>query len=254
MRVTWYGTASLGVEAASGRLLIDPFFPFEGSPTRVPRDAYAGYGTILATHGHFDHIMSLPALLREGSAVVYATKTPVETLKKLHVPDERLAEYAPGDRLELEGMRVEVYQSRHVRYDGAILKRTLLNRRMLRHIGNLPAALYGFLAYPENGETVGLLIEAEGRSLYAMGSLNLAAGAPHPTGMDLLALPYQGASDLLTPALAIIEALRPRAVLLDHWDDAFPPISATVDTSDIEAALSGVLPVYKLQPGGGVEV
>ena len=39
MRVTWFGTASLAVETAGGRLLIDPFFPLKGSPTRVAPDA-----------------------------------------------------------------------------------------------------------------------------------------------------------------------------------------------------------------------
>ncbi|MBR1821733.1 MAG: MBL fold metallo-hydrolase [Clostridia bacterium] len=249
MKITWFGTASLAVETERGRLLIDPFFPFHGSPTRVPPNAYAGYGTILVTHGHFDHIMSLPGLAAGGARRVYATRTPLKTLRRLGVAEGQLNRIAPGETLSLEGMRVSVYQSRHVRYDGPVLRKTLINPRMLRHARNLPRAIYGFLAYPEGGETVGFLIEGEGKRLFAMGSLNLDDQTDYPTGMDLLALPYQGTSDLLTPALAIIDRLRPKAVLLDHCDDAFPPISSAIDTTDIESRFAGTLPVYRLQPG-----
>lgn len=198
--------------------------------------------------------MSLPRILRQNRARVRCTATPRETLLAHGVPEERIMPFKPGDCFEVQGMRVRAYQSRHVKYDGAILRRTLLNARMLRYAGNLPEVLYGFLKYPENGETVGFLIEGDGRSLFAMGSLNLDDATEYPTGMDLLALPYQGTSDLLTPAMGIIDRLKPKAVLLDHFDDAFPPISNSVDTSDIEARLSGVLPLYRLAPGQSVEL
>ena len=254
MKITWFGTASLAVETAAGRLLADPFFPMKGSPTRVARDAYRGYQSILVTHGHFDHILSLPAILRESGATVWCTETPYRTLQAMDVPEDNLRLIAPGDAFEREGMRVTVYRSRHVEYDARLLRRTFLNPRMLRHAGNLPLIASVFRAMPENGETVAYHIEAEGRSLMILGSLNLAEGVDYPAGMDLLALPYQGTSDLLTPGLHIVERLRPRAVLLDHFDDAFPPISSAVDTSDIQQALSGRLPVYRLEPGGSLEL
>ena len=254
MKITWFGTATLAVETAAGRLLIDPYFPEKSSPTRVARDAYAGYDDILVTHGHFDHIKSLPEILRSSPARVHCTAAPRETLLKLGVPERQLIQFRPGDAFAAQGMRVRAYQSRHVRYDRAILKRTLLNPRMLRYAANVPGILCGLLKYPEKGETVGFLIEGDGRSLYAMGSLNLDDATEYPTGMDLLALPYQGTSDLLTPALAIIDRLRPKAVLLDHFDDAFPPVSSAVDTSDIARSLSGRLPLYRLQPGESVKI
>ena len=49
--------------------------------------------------------------------------------------------------------------------------------------------------------------------------------------------------------MKVIDRLKPGSVLLDHFDDAFPPGSSAVDTSDIMGRLSGVLPVYRLEPG-----
>lgn len=254
MKITWFGTASLAVETAAGRLLIDPFFPLKGSPTRVAPDAYAGYEDILVTHGHFDHIMSLPGILRAGRAVVHCTETPRQTLMALDVPSERVIPFKAGDVLKLQGMTVRVLQSRHVKIDRALLKRTLLNPRMLQYAGNVATVLLGLMNYPENGETVGFLIEGDGRSLYAMGSLGLDDSTDYPSGMELLALPYQGASDLLNPALRIVERLKPRSVLLDHFDDAFPPGTSPVDTSDIRQALEGRLPLHILRPGESLSI
>ncbi len=159
MKLTWYGTASVSVETGRGRLLIDPFLPFRGSSTRVDAAAYAGFDHVLVTHGHFDHIMSLPALFRDGGTTIHCTTAPAATLARLGMPPQRISVFAPGDAFALEGMRVTVYQSRHVKFDGPILRRTLLSPRMLRFGYNLPRIARGFLRYPENGETVALHIE-----------------------------------------------------------------------------------------------
>ena len=62
-----------------------------------------------------------------------------------------------------------------------------------------------------------------------IGSLNLDSSEEYPAGMDLLTLPFQGRSDLNSYALKFIERLKPKALYLHHFDDAFPPLSSTVD-------------------------
>jgi len=63
-----------------------------------------------------------------------------------------------------------------------------------------------------------------------MGSLNLEENIEYPKGVDLLILPFQGRSDLSTYTIPLIQRLEPKKVLLDHFDDSFPPISSLVDT------------------------
>ena len=68
----------------------------------------------------------------------------------------------------------------------------------------------------------------------------------------MLVLPYQGATELVSPALSIIETLHPKTVFLDHFDDAFPPISRHIDTKPLKKALEDRypdLPVVKPAAG-----
>ena len=68
----------------------------------------------------------------------------------------------------------------------------------------------------------------------------------YPEDIDLLVLPYQGTSLPVSTALSILERLHPRAVLLDHFDDAFPPITRTVDTRPLKKALEKKYPNIKV--------
>ena len=43
-------------------------------------------------------------------------------------------------------------------------------------------------------------------------------------------LPYSGNHDLVAEADRVVERLRPKRILLSHFDDAFPPMSRSVDT------------------------
>ena len=84
--------------------------------------------------------------------------------------------------------------------------------------------------YPE-GEVLAYRIAADGKSVLHMGSLNLDSSEEYPAGMDLLTLPFQDRSDLKNYALQFIERLKPKALYLHHFDDAFRPVSSPVDTA-----------------------
>ena len=43
-------------------------------------------------------------------------------------------------------------------------------------------------------------------------------------------------SFFLLGCMPLVERLAPRGILLDHYDDAFPPMSATVDTAGFVTA------------------
>ena len=94
-----------------------------------------------------------------------------------------------------------------------------------------------YVKIPENGEILFYEVLCGGKRIQIMGSLNLADDVEYPTGADQLILPFQGRSDLAQYGLKIVQRLKPKEVLLDHYDDTFPPISADIDTTGFEQLL-----------------
>ena len=229
----WYGTASVSVQSGDSSVLFDPFVPlrFSHAPTK-PAD-YDGFTDIVITHAHIDHIASLPELFARAPRQIYGTRATVDALTGLGIPRDSLHLIKPGDCLVFGGIRVTAFAGRHVKFDSKTVLRTAFSPRMLRCIGNLPGILRSVLACKEKGETVAYLIEAEGKRIFLLGSLSYIPEQEYPTDVDALILPYQGTSDLLTPARELIGLTKPKHVILDHFDDTFPPISADIDTSDI---------------------
>lgn len=233
MHLIWHGTAAVEVVSGGDRLLFDPFVPLPGSSVPVEIGDFDGFDHIFVTHGHIDHILDLPRIVkRNPGAVIHCTGTPYRTLRKKGVEAKNLALLAFGDELEIGGFRIRVFHGRHARLP-------LLGPSRLAYMlrsparGSLPFILREHLARPEKGETVFYQIEAEGRSVSLMGSLNLRRDVRYPAGADLLVLPYNGWEDNYRPAVRVVERLRPRRTVLDHYDDTFPPVTIPLDLTPI---------------------
>ena len=252
MRLVWHGTASIEIICSSGRILFDPFVPLKGSDTDVRPEDFDGFTDIFVTHGHLDHIASIPEIVaRNPSAVVWCTRTPFRTLSRKGVPKSSLRRIGYRQELSVGGFRVTVFHARH-----AVLPRVSLSRAaaVLRsaHRGNLPYILREHIRCRENDETVLYLIEADGQSISLMGSLNLRDDVEYPVGSDLLVLPYNGWEDNLPPAVRVIERLKPERVLLDHFDDTFPPITVPIDLSPVLRRYGGL--AAPMKPGKAEEI
>lgn len=89
-----------------------------------------------------------------------------------------------------------------------------------------------------------------------MGSMNLDPDTDYPTDADILVLPLQGRSDLDTYGLALAERLKPRQILLDHYDNTFPPLSDCIDPSGFiqNAEQKLGIPCRPLQVGQKISV
>ena len=242
MKLTWLGTAALMLQTGDTVVAVDPFpgLPLDEPIDRqVPdRALFQRADHVLVTHGHFDHIQFIPDLYGEGSTPVYATATPRRTLESRGFPAERLHRIAPGDAFDLGGLRVRTGQGRHCRFDFPLVARTLGSPRALTHPARLTRLLKLNKAYDEADEILFYEVTDGSVRLQIMGSLGLDDAAEYPAGADWLILPYQGRSDLVDYAMPLLERLAPKAVLLDHYDDAFPPLSSAIDTAPMESAVS----------------
>ena len=98
----------------------------------------------------------------------------------------------------------------------------------------------------ENDETVFYKIEADEKNICLMGSMNLRDDSHYPVDADLLILPYNGWEDNFPPAVRIIERLKLKRVLLDHYDDTFPPLTMPLDLEPILEKYKGLVRAMQL--------
>ena len=111
----------------------------------------------------------------------------------------------------------------------------------------MPHIIKEFIGCQEQDETVFYQLEADGKTVSLMGSMNLRDDVTYPIQADLLVLPYNGWEDNLPPALSIIDRLQPQRILLDHYDDTFPPLTSSVDLSSIIEKNAGLAEPMQLR-------
>ena len=221
------------------RLLFDPSYTLHKKGFRPPDDELSKVKRILVTHGHIDHIGGIPEALNhcDKSATVYCTAKPLEVLTLKGVEVARLHKIAPGDVLDFDPFQVRVLKGKHVIYNKALVAGKVLNPRNLIYPRKLSYLLKENRVCHEAGETVVFEVTAADKRLLLLGSLNLDGETEYLEGVDLFVLPYQGRSDVCTYALQFVKLLKLKRVLLDHYDDSFPPISAAVDTEPFIALM-----------------
>jgi L-ascorbate metabolism protein UlaG (beta-lactamase superfamily) len=187
---------------------------------------------ILVTHGHLDHIVDIPTILKQGvgKTTIYCTAKPRDVLISKGVDETRIRQIKPGDNLGFGPFEVKVLKGKHIVFNTGLVIKTFFSPCVLTYRRNLGYMLKENRICVEAAETVVYDICAANKRVLLLGSLNLDDNTEYPKGADLLILPFQGRSDLAKYAMPFIDRLQPKKVLLDHFDDTFPPISSNVKT------------------------
>ena len=169
----------------------------------------------------------------------------------------RILEMRPGDEFSIGGVSVKVLRGKHIKFDKRLIFKTLSPIRLLKYWYNLPSLFLMNKTFKEANETLAFDIRAEGKEILLLGSLALSEEEDYPKRADLLILPYQGNSDLEKEALKIIKRLEPKRILLSHFDNAFPPLSRSVDTRELKQMMDEDypdIPVAKPKAGKAVHI
>ena len=255
MKVTWYKTASLLLETEDTRIVFDPYlqFPKPDNKLLVP---FRSAQVVFITHGHFDHIADIPKIYENLPVRIYGTEAPLARLMKKGMTSDKLRHIAPGYIRTFGDLKITAYAGRHCRFDRTLIQETAGNWEFFRDPKALAKLLRMNLQYQEKDETLFYECREGEKRLQIMGSLGLRDEVKYPAGADLLILPFQGRSDLETYAMQFVERLQPKAVCLDHYDDAFPPMSSHVPTEEFEAAVEERfgIPCRAMRPGQAVEI
>ncbi len=108
---------------------------------------------MLVTHGHLDHIYSIPALMKtDGRVPVYCTETPKKTMVARGAAADRIHIVSPGDVLRFGSFIVKVWQFRHIVFDPIYILTVV--PKCVAMFPQLFRQAYLNHKMPENGEIV----------------------------------------------------------------------------------------------------
>ena len=255
IKITWLGTASILIEACGQKLLFDPFVELEGGSNPNTLEDFEGVSDICVTHGHLDHLFFIPELAEGQDATVHCPAAAARTLEGFLEDNGNVVLTRPGDSWRLGDLRITAYRGKHVSFSPSLVLGRLFSPRLFSRPKNLFFLAWAHPRFRERGDTLVYEIEAEGKRILLLGSMALEESAGYPEGADLLILPYQGKRRPQEAACAIVDRLMPKRILLDHFDDAFPPASREEDTRPFYRLLSSRYPqIRAVKPKAGKPV
>jgi L-ascorbate metabolism protein UlaG (beta-lactamase superfamily) len=225
VRVTYLGTNAYLLEARDATLLVDPYFSrmslwraalnLRMAPEQRVVARYLGnrrIDAILATHGHFDHLLDVPEIMNRSGAKLIASPTSVQLVEASGVASGRCKAVTDGSVVRLGGANVRVLPAQHDRIFGRVPFDGPPSRLPPRRAGDWVC-----------GEPLAFLIEMGGRRIY-IDSGGRSSALPvmrEPVDLAILGVALPDARARFPQMLA---ALRPRYVLPSHQDNFFRPL------------------------------
>lgn len=243
MKIKWYGTATLLIESGDTRILIDPYLkPFNKKLPPVPLEEAATAKAIFITHPHLDHFTGVNALTERGVKEVYVSQNGIRRAAKYGMDASRMLPLAANELHRVGDLSVRTYQGKHCKFDAATVLRVLFSPRTWALFGKGVCILRGARRFRIGKDIYVLEISDGEKKVTVLGSAGLDEGTSYPQGADLLVFPYQGRAGMHKYMKKFLRTFCPKAVMLDHFDNAFPPFTHTVKTEKFAQTLSETLP------------
>jgi L-ascorbate metabolism protein UlaG (beta-lactamase superfamily) len=226
-RVTlkWLGTAGWEIHIAQTKILIDPFLTRQQpvsaeewkSDEAAVMNVISGADYIFAGHSHADHIGDIPFIAKRFGSKVIGSRTTVNLSLGAGIEQSQLTSIGGGEKLDFKDFSVQVIKSQH-----GILTRDGQKRQ--------PRSAE--ITRPLSGPILGKHFVEGGSYLYyfSFGKLRVL----HQSTGNFIEENLQG----LEPDLAIlaqnsnydwseaIKILRPKTVIVHHYDDWRVPFSS----------------------------
>ncbi len=241
LRVRWLGVAGFSIRDGDAVLLHDPYLsrpgllrvlftryqpdpavlePLLSEESRVPELAAARW--VLIGHSHFDHLGDAPWIAARSGAVLAGSETTLHLARAYGLDPSRARRLDPGDRWSAGPFEIRVIESRHAR--------VLFGRVPLEgSLQETPEAPLHAASFPL-GDARGYLVihRPSGLRVFLLSSAAVYPPALDALGaeprIDLLLAPTQGRDP--DYARLLVQQLRPRRVVLHHFDDFFRALDA----------------------------
>jgi len=236
-RVTlrWLGNAGWEIQAGPTKILIDPFLtrkePTAGKEWQTDEEAVlkiiAGADYIFAGHSHADHIGDVPFIARRFGSKVIGSRTTTNIALTASVAKEQLTTISGGEKLMFKDFAVQVIESRHGVLARSGRSRQSKSEEVLQPwsgpiLGNHFVEGGSYLYYFTFGKHR-VLHQSTGNFIEE----NLKGLQP-----DLALLAATGNYDF-TDAIKI---LRPKTVVIHHFDEWRTPFSSGIPASNRKRA------------------
>lgn len=243
MRIKWYGTASLLLESGQTRLLIDPYLKnLNPSLYRVPLDEAKTCRAIFVTHPHIDHFGDVDVFSEGTSTPVFVSSNGIARAAAAGRDTSAMIDYEPNTEIMIGDFVIHTYKSRHCSFDTATVLRVFFAPRTWRRCRDCVSLLHSTRKYRLDGDVYALHISDGEKSVMILGSAGMDPDVGYPQNADLLVFPYQGRSRMHKYMERFLETFRPKAVMADHFDDAFPPLTHTEDLKHFAPTVKKILP------------
>ncbi len=229
---TWFGTATVLLEINGEKLLFDPFFRMNDKLKKPDIKEFSEVDCIFNTHPHFDHLCDIPEILKISKAQFYGTPTAYLRLETQGVDVEKRVEIlCPHDYIKTKNAEIFVHRTKHVKNDVWLVLRTAFRILFKFQFKKALKILKTHKQFLMGGDIVAFEIKTEGKTILIFGSAGFDERAKLPREVDYLVWPFQGRSNMEKYSKKIVMSLNPKVVILDHFDNAFPPITNTIKTT-----------------------
>jgi len=241
VRVTYLGTNGYQFEFKGHALLVDPYFSrvdllsvalgsrIQPNAARINdglRHLASGNcrtDAILVTHGHFDHLLDVPAVMAKTRARLIASASSVDLVRRL--PDAGASSgdaVKPGDVRRIGPWKIRVLAATHDRLFGKVPFDRPPSQALAK--AGPPQRAADWIC----GEPLAFLIEVNGQRIYIDSGGTPAQLPPNESGSRRMDLAILGMAlpDSRARLAAALARLQPRYVLPSHQDDFFRPLSA----------------------------
>lgn len=246
MQIAWYGTATLMLKCGATRILIDPYLrTYDKSRPAPPVEALSSVDAALITHPHLDHFADIAAFLEKGLPKVYVSENGIAHARAQGISTEKMLPLHAGEQFTVGEFTVRTFQSRHCKFDAATVLSVALSPRTYLHAADAVALLKETKHWKISGDIFALELSGGSKTVMLLGSAGMDEATQYPTGADLFVFPYQGRAGMHRYMRPFLERFRPRAVMADHFDDAFPPLTHTISMKKFAPAVRAFDPTVR---------
>jgi len=113
-QLKYFGWSSFAIESANGTLIFDPLYRKMYGANWSNLNEFIDADIICLTHGHFDHYIDTPEILKQTDAVVVTSKDICNHLNtKYKVKKERLLPIKPFQEINVSNFKITAFEWGH---------------------------------------------------------------------------------------------------------------------------------------------